>query len=62
LYKHRNIALTREKILDQIWGFDYEGDVRTVDTHVKRLRQKLRDHAGHIATVIGYGYKFQVKP
>ncbi|MEQ4486007.1 response regulator transcription factor [Cohnella silvisoli] len=61
LYKHRNIALTREKILDQIWGFDYEGDVRTVDTHIKRLRQKLRDQAGHIATVIGYGYKFQVK-
>jgi DNA-binding response OmpR family regulator len=62
LYKHRNIALTREKILDQIWGFDYEGDVRTVDTHIKRLRQKLQDEAGHIATVIGYGYKFQVKP
>jgi DNA-binding response OmpR family regulator len=60
LYKHRNIALTREKILDQIWGFDYEGDVRTVDTHIKRLRQKLLRKAGLIATVIGYGYKFQV--
>ncbi|MBB6669987.1 response regulator transcription factor [Cohnella nanjingensis] len=62
LYKHRNIALAREKMLEQIWGFDYEGDIRTVDTHIKRLRHKLGKQAGQIATVIGHGYKFQVKP
>jgi len=60
LYRHPNIALTREQILDHVWGFDYDGDFRTVDTHIKRLRQKLDGKAGLIATVKGYGYKLQV--
>jgi DNA-binding response OmpR family regulator len=64
LYLHRNrsIAMSRERLLEQIWGYDYEGDVRTVDTHIKRLRHKLGHEAAHIVTVIGHGYKFQVKP
>lgn len=56
-----NIALSREQILDQVWGFDYVGDFRTVDTHIKRLRQKLAHKAELIATVKGFGYKFEVK-
>lgn len=60
LLRNRNITLSREQILDQVWGFDYEGDIRTVDTHIKRVRQKLEDKAGLIATVKGYGYKFEV--
>lgn len=60
LLRNRNITLSREQILDQVWGFDYEGDIRTVDTHIKRLRQKLEDKAGWIATVKGYGYKLEV--
>lgn len=61
LHRNRNIALSREQILDQVWGFDYEGDIRTVDTHIKRLRQKLERKAELIATVKGFGYKFEVK-
>ncbi|PYI55265.1 response regulator transcription factor [Paenibacillus flagellatus] len=61
LYRNKNITLSRDRILDQVWGFDYEGDARTVDTHIKRLRQKLDREAERIATVKGYGYKFQVK-
>lgn len=55
-----NIALTREKILDNIWGLDYFGDSRTVDTHIKRLRVKLGDYAKLIKTVRGLGYRFEV--
>lgn len=54
-----NMVWTREVLLDQIWGMDYFGDVRTVDTHIKRLRQKLGDKACWIQTVRGNGYKFQ---
>lgn len=61
LLRNRNITLSREQILDQVWGFDYEGDIRTVDTHIKRVRQKLEHKAGLIATVKGYGYKFEVR-
>lgn len=57
---NKNIALSREKILDHVWGFDYFGDSRTVDTHIKRLRIKLRDYAGIIKTVRGLGYRFEV--
>jgi len=53
-------AYSREQLLKNIWGFDYYGESRTVDTHVKRLREKLGDKAGWIATVWGVGYKFEV--
>ncbi|KRQ86376.1 Transcriptional regulatory protein SrrA [Caloramator mitchellensis] len=61
LFKNKGITLTREKILDAIWGFDYDGDARTVDTHVKRLREKLCSKGYLITTVRGYGYRFEVK-
>lgn len=55
-----NIALSREQILDHVWGYDYYGDLRTVDTHVKRLRQKLEDSGEMIKTIRGVGYRFEV--
>ncbi len=59
---HPNQVFTREQLLDRIWGYEYIGDTRTVDVHVKRLREKLRDHAEwRIATVWGIGYKFELK-
>ncbi|MBP1967164.1 response regulator [Paenibacillus aceris] len=58
---HPNVVLTRDALLDRIWGMDYYGDVRTVDTHIKRLRKKLGDKADCIQTVRGNGYKFQDK-
>ncbi|MBM7614710.1 response regulator [Alkaliphilus hydrothermalis] len=58
---HENIALTRELLLDGVWGYDYYGDLRTVDTHVKRLRQKLKEIGKKIVTVRGVGYRFEVK-
>ncbi|WP_446899115.1 response regulator transcription factor [Clostridium sp. LBM24168] len=61
IIKNRDIVLTREKILDSVWGMDYYGDLRTVDTHVKRLREKLGDRAYLINTVRGVGYKFGAK-
>ena len=54
------IALTRDTILDNIWGIDYYGDLRTVDTNIKRLREKLGEKANYIVTVRGSGYKFDV--
>lgn len=57
-----NHVFTREQLLDQIWGYEYIGDTRTVDVHIKRLREKLKDHAAwRIATIWGIGYKFEVK-
>lgn len=57
-----NQVFTREQLLDHIWGYEYIGDTRTVDVHVKRLREKLKDHnAWSLATVWGIGYKFEVK-
>lgn len=58
---NNGIVLTREKILDYIWGFDFFGDLRTVDTHVKRLREKLGEKAYLISTIRGVGYKFENK-
>ncbi len=55
-----DIALSRQQLLDEVWGFDYDGDSRTVDTHVKRLRQKLEGCGACIGTVRGYGYKWEV--
>ena len=57
-----NQVFTREQLLDHIWGYEYAGDTRTVDVHVKRLREKINDHtAWSISTVWGIGYKFEVK-
>ena len=57
-----NHVFTREQLLDQIWGYEYIGDTRTVDVHIKRLREKISDHAGwRIATIWGIGYKFEVR-
>ena len=57
-----NQAFTREQLLDHIWGYEYIGDTRTVDVHVKRLREKIKDHISwRLATVWGIGYKFEVK-
>lgn len=57
---NRGIALSREKILNAVWGYDYFGDLRTVDTHIKKLRAKLGEHGSKIETVRGYGYRFEV--
>lgn len=57
-----NHVFTREQLLDQIWGYEYIGDTRTVDVHIKRLREKIKDHESwRIATIWGIGYKFEVK-
>jgi len=61
LITNESIALTRDNILDNVWGIDYYGDIRTVDTNVKRLREKLLDKASFIITVRGSGYKFEAK-
>ncbi len=58
---NRNIVLTREKILDRIWGYDYEGDIRTIDTHVKMLRSNLKEAGNYIKTIRGMGYSFEEK-
>ena len=57
-----NHVFTREQLLDQIWGYEYIGDSRTVDVHIKRLREKIKDHdSWKISTIWGVGYKFEVK-
>ena len=57
-----NQVFTREQLLDHIWGYEYIGDTRTVDVHIKRLREKLKDHDDwRIATIWGIGYKFEAK-
>lgn len=57
-----NQVFTREQLLDHIWGYEYIGDTRTVDVHVKRLREKIKDHEKwQLSTVWGIGYKFEVK-
>lgn len=55
---NQHLALSRQQLLDNVWGIDYYGDVRTVDTHVKRLRKKLETSEQSILTVRGYGYKW----
>ena len=59
LVTNEGIALSRDNILDNVWGLDYYGDIRTVDTNVKRLREKLLDKSNLIVTVRGSGYKFE---
>lgn len=60
LVRNKGIALTREKLLYDVWGFDFYGDDRTVDTHVKMLRGNLKDYRKFIVTLRGHGYKFEV--
>ncbi len=57
---NQGIALSREKILNNVWNYDYFGDARTIDTHVKKLRSKLGDKGEYIKTIWGMGYKFEV--
>ena len=58
--ENKGVALSREKILNNVWNYDYFGDARTIDTHVKKLRSKLGDKGNYIKTVWGMGYKFEV--
>ena len=59
MVKNRGIALTREKLLYDVWGFDFYGDDRTVDTHIKMLRGNLKEYRKFIVTLRGLGYKFE---
>lgn len=57
---NKGLALSREKILNNVWDYDYFGDARTIDTHVKKLRKKLGDKGDYIKTIWGMGYKFEI--
>lgn len=59
LIENKDRVMSRDMLLSKIWGFDYYGDLRTVDTHIKKLRSKLGDKAAHITTVMKVGYKFE---
>mgnify|MGYP001501836581 CR=1 FL=1 len=59
LVQNKNIALSRDKLLSDIWGYDFFGDDRTIDTHIKNLRNNLGDYRDHIVTLRGVGYKFE---
>ena len=61
LFENRGKALSRQQILNQVWSFDYYGVLRTVDTHINRLRSKLGDSASLVQTIRGYGYRFEVE-
>ena len=61
LLANRNIALTREKLLTEVWGYDFYGDARTLDTHIKLLRKSLGRYADRIVTLRGVGYRFEEK-
>lgn len=58
--ENQGIALSREKILNHVWNYDYFGDARTIDTHVKKLRSKMNESGDYIKTIWGMGYKFEV--
>ena len=58
--ENKDIALSRERILNHVWDYDYFGDARTIDTHVKKLRSKMGDKGKFIKTIWGMGYKFEV--
>ena len=60
LVKNKGIALSREKLLSDVWGFDFYGDDRTVDTHIKMLRGNLKEYRKFIVTLRGMGYKFEI--
>ena len=58
--ENKGLALSREKILNNVWNYDYYGDARTIDTHVKKLRKKMGEKGDYIKTIWGMGYKFIV--
>ena len=57
---NKNIALSREKLLSEVWGYDFYGDARTLDTHIKLLRKSLGEYSKYIVTLRGVGYRFEV--
>lgn len=59
LVENRNIALSRERLITEVWGYDYYGDDRTLDTHIKLLRNTLGEYRNHLVTLRGVGYKFE---
>ena len=59
MIRNKNIALTREKLLSEVWGYDFYGDDRTLDTHIKQLRKSLGEYAAYITTLRGVGYRFE---
>ena len=61
MLKNKNIALTREKLITEVWGYDYFGDDRTLDTHIKLLRKSLGPYADYIVTLRGVGYRFDAE-
>ena len=61
LVDNENIALSRDKILNTVWNYDYYGDSRTIDSHIKKIRHKLGKKGKHIQTIRGIGYKFEIK-
>ena len=61
LVDNTNIALSREKILNNVWNYDYYGDSRTIDSHIKKIRHKLEKKGKYIKTIRGIGYKFEIK-
>ena len=61
LLRNKNVALTREKLISEVWGYDFYGDARTLDTHVKLLRKSLGRYSDYIVTLRGVGYRFEEK-
>ena len=61
MIENKNIALSREKLITQVWGYDYYGDDRTLDTHIKLLRKSLGAYAKFIVTLRGVGYRFDTE-
>ena len=61
LIENKNIALSRDKILNNVWNYDYYGDSRTIDSHIKKIRHKLGKRGKYIKTIRGIGYKFEIK-
>ena len=61
LIDNKGIALSRDKILNNVWNYDYYGDSRTIDSHIKKIRHKLGKKGKHIQTIRGIGYKFEIK-
>ena len=61
LVDNKGIALSRDKILNNVWNYDYYGDSRTIDSHIKKIRHKLGKKGKYIQTIRGIGYKFEIK-
>ena len=59
--ENKGIIITREQLITKIWGYDFVGDERTVNSHIRNLRSKLGEHAKHIVTIVRSGYKFEDK-